>query len=966
MRGDFSRIRFNPTKQYTAVLEQQGRVALDADANEQCAIDGYLRHAETVDVIGDYGGPADDLGFAISVSGNQILIGAGRYYVQGLLCENRQNNLTYGNQTYLIGPSPTDSALLSQLQQKGGAIQVFLQVWQRLVTALDDPCLREPALGQADTTARLQTVWRVVANLVAATPTGVVAPPPVPAAPSAALAATRISATAAKLNLAAANSAASTVTSVAATGAATGTTAVAAPPSGSAAPTVDCCTQMYNQLTLLTTGTMAAMTSGGTTDCSCQPIPAAGYQGLENQLYRVEIHQGGLAAKATFKWSCENGSVVASILSISGPTVWVNSLGPDANLGFQANDWVEISDDTYLFGETPNQPGVLYQILSVDPTGPSITLTTSAVSVDPTRNARVRRWDQSGSSAGSNGVPLSANAWQALENGIQINFSQGFYRTGDYWTIPARAASGQIDWPPCGGNGNLFQSPASITVFNAPLACIHWDATSKQATVEPCQRSFSPLTDLTPEVPPPALHVTNYSWANDDVMSLDALLNSGLTVTLDAAPTGPISGANFIVTVEAANRSFMPDVVAPRLAIEAAAPVTSAAPAARVAAATPAVAVTAPAASVAEAAKVTAPAATPAVTAAPVAAVPVAATPVDTAPIAAVPVATVPVATAPITATPVTNAPIAAAPVATTAIPVATGISSGILSGLLNTLLTTNYTPVYQIVPLNISILDWQTTANTSAKQIVWGLPKSPNVDITALQSRYIAVINTALGTLASYGIYARARVKLVGSAIFATSGNTQSFLDGQSFGQQATRQDGKTPCISLHMPSGNSDKASDFEGWFYLAPYNNVSSMSMNYSTFTVVVNSNNVVAGVQAGSPAAAVTAQVTVNLLYPAVMASGVTVNLSLAAVTAGVTPSSFVTLAKTTLVIPQGSSSGVVNINVVGNPGVTSTAGAVIAVSDVFQITANVQLAYGSPDSQSVTFTLTGVQPPVIIQ
>ena len=47
-------------------------------------------------------------------------------------------------------------------------LQVYLEVWQRLVTALDDPCLREPALGQADTTARLQTVWRVVAGLVPA------------------------------------------------------------------------------------------------------------------------------------------------------------------------------------------------------------------------------------------------------------------------------------------------------------------------------------------------------------------------------------------------------------------------------------------------------------------------------------------------------------------------------------------------------------------------------------------------------------------------------------------------------------------------------------------------------------------------------------------------------------------------------------------------------------------------------
>ena len=51
---------------------------------------------------------------------------------------------------------------------KATSIQVFLEVWERLVTALDDPCLREPALGQADTTARVQTVWRVVAEPVLA------------------------------------------------------------------------------------------------------------------------------------------------------------------------------------------------------------------------------------------------------------------------------------------------------------------------------------------------------------------------------------------------------------------------------------------------------------------------------------------------------------------------------------------------------------------------------------------------------------------------------------------------------------------------------------------------------------------------------------------------------------------------------------------------------------------------------
>src|ERR1017187_2217650 len=104
MKGDFSRIRFNPAKQYTAVLEQQGRVALDADGNEQLAIDAYLRETTNIDVIGRFGGPIGDAGFLIEVVGDEIRIGRGRYYVEGILVENA-SVFTYDNQPYLIDPA---------------------------------------------------------------------------------------------------------------------------------------------------------------------------------------------------------------------------------------------------------------------------------------------------------------------------------------------------------------------------------------------------------------------------------------------------------------------------------------------------------------------------------------------------------------------------------------------------------------------------------------------------------------------------------------------------------------------------------------------------------------------------------------------------------------------------------------------------------------------------------------------
>src|SRR5271168_1254021 len=158
MRGDFSRIRFTPAKGYVAALKQQGRVDTDADANEQCAIDLTLGQTINTDVIGPYGGPENNAGFAVTIVDDEIWFSPGRYYVNGILVEN-PNSLSYDDQPYLVDPTYSSSGLLTQLQnaESGSTLGLTHQVWQRMVTALDDPCLLEPALQNADTTVRLQT-----------------------------------------------------------------------------------------------------------------------------------------------------------------------------------------------------------------------------------------------------------------------------------------------------------------------------------------------------------------------------------------------------------------------------------------------------------------------------------------------------------------------------------------------------------------------------------------------------------------------------------------------------------------------------------------------------------------------------------------------------------------------------------------------------------------------------------------
>ena len=65
MKGDFTRMTFDPKKHYNGVLMQQGRVQLDADWNEQADIAAHRTETETVDTIGACGTPIDQPGFTL-------------------------------------------------------------------------------------------------------------------------------------------------------------------------------------------------------------------------------------------------------------------------------------------------------------------------------------------------------------------------------------------------------------------------------------------------------------------------------------------------------------------------------------------------------------------------------------------------------------------------------------------------------------------------------------------------------------------------------------------------------------------------------------------------------------------------------------------------------------------------------------------------------------------------------------
>jgi hypothetical protein len=137
---------------------QQGRVQLDADWNEQQAIHRYRTESGTFDIIGSSGAPAHNAGFEILLNKDRssFAIRGGNYYVAGILCENETDV------PYEMQPDLPDAPEIREVLGQAGTTMgiVYLDVWRRHITAIDDPFVRESALGGPDTTTRIKTVGK--------------------------------------------------------------------------------------------------------------------------------------------------------------------------------------------------------------------------------------------------------------------------------------------------------------------------------------------------------------------------------------------------------------------------------------------------------------------------------------------------------------------------------------------------------------------------------------------------------------------------------------------------------------------------------------------------------------------------------------------------------------------------------------------------------------------------------------
>ncbi len=442
MKGDFSSLQFDPTENLSGVLQQQGRVLLDRDWNDQSLITQHWQDRAGEDVIGAgvAAVPVESPdGFKIvqanvtGASPNQrveLEVMPGRVWANGLLC-------------YLAGDPAAPAApvvrvadyLQPPIQSPAGTVAtiaagvrdiVVLEVSREELSSFQLPdALLEPALGGVDTTERV------------------------------------LLRTAFKLYRAGAGETCHTI--------------------------VD---QLKDDLSTqghLTVQLQPTVTVPG----DCPVVMGGGYTGFEHFFYRIEIAAQNAAQPASFKWSQFNGGLVGRGQLITTPSNRITIRANHAaivNSGITSFYCEVIAFDADRGTWNPTF-GANVTLSGSDLVIGAVRLGAFAASTD---TVFFRLW---------NGLKPISDFDQAtpteLLDGIQLKFdvaTASNYTPGAYWTFKVRA--GEIT------NADTLiddQGPFGPLHQRVPLAEIDWDAAGVAVVppdIEDCRKRFRPLTRL--------------------------------------------------------------------------------------------------------------------------------------------------------------------------------------------------------------------------------------------------------------------------------------------------------------------------------------------------------------------------------------------------------------------------------------------------------------------------------------
>ncbi len=304
----------------------------------------------------------------------------------------------------------------------------YLDVWQKHVTAVEDESISEIALGGPDTTTRTKTIWQVKYIPISGTLDD------------------------------------------------------------------NPCIQSFDEWDDLIAERDAKLKASVTNETSptdpCIVPSGAGYRGLENHLYRVEIHRVD-DGNTTFKWSRDNGSILRAVDNIGSNFIKIKNAGQDILHAFKPDQWIEITDEKR---ELNGEPGTLVHLTEVKD---GVELKFNPVVIgDPVNstnypkkhNPKVRRWDQTKS-----GEIKIDSEWNELEHGLGVQFEEdGNYKSGDFWLIPARTANGDIEWSQ---ENEGWQQRFGIEHQYCPLAIFNYED-KKWEIVKDCRQLFPNMTEM--------------------------------------------------------------------------------------------------------------------------------------------------------------------------------------------------------------------------------------------------------------------------------------------------------------------------------------------------------------------------------------------------------------------------------------------------------------------------------------
>jgi len=358
----------------------------------------------------------------VVMGGDGTSAGAGRFYGEGLAAI-KESHGTYFTQPDL--PLADPAALAPVAVGKTRIDWAYLDLWERPLSYVERPGLRDVALEGADTCTRTQLVAQV--RLLMGDEVEL---PGVPVPPSADF--------------------------------------EALPRIGGG---------------VLSTKDKPAATLDPCAD-PCEPLIAGPYLGEENRLFRVEIHRAGnvglatAASTALCKWSRDNAGIVSAL--VADAAAGVHSVQVEKPELFAIGDIVELSDDLIELitgpyedrvAHTKHLRGELRKVVTVNLQTRRISWEDPAV-VDPleipfhaglprallqARHAKLTRWD---------GVTACTAGDIVLADGVVIEFGGQDFCAGDYWLFATRTLDRSVE--------RLIEAPPRGTRHAYyPLAAIH-------------------------------------------------------------------------------------------------------------------------------------------------------------------------------------------------------------------------------------------------------------------------------------------------------------------------------------------------------------------------------------------------------------------------------------------------------------------------------------------------------------